>query len=977
MRSNKNNSIINFIFLSLSIISCSKKNSNSDSNIKNKFINTNQNSCIEVDNDDKFEKVKNFLKSIISISEFDELDESFDWYLIKKDQDILTSHDLHEKLEKLYRKYHDKISALSDEKHLTLLSLKDEVYGNIKTLTSKANFIEVSGQPSFNDLNRHDYSFEKYYSIYEASLLTKNFSETISDIARKNNISSEYFPLLEDFNDNSKELSFMNKNSHEIKYAHINSSDEFKNIFKFKKYLNDNYNNLRKFKTLNSNNEVIFDNIHGTQGLTAAIVIQTIIELLDKRSSLDTNSINPNLSSYIKAHTYVNIAILGEQILSDTLQTTELVKALTKQTANTTKLLNSLSKVSSVASTALNFASIGLSITELIKSESTAEKIQFGAQLGFDTAGLIMGLGNLALYQAGATTASAAVSALAVPLAGLSIGFTGFAAASAQAVTEAEEIADRFNQYKLDFQKFGEQKNYKTTYQTHSEIKPLNNFAYKDFSYSEDASHNLQQHATNHDIVVSELNLKEQDDKIKILFGTHFLYETKKWKEYGGIIFNNPVLHVFGDNPVSENDVSKSISLNNAFQFNSSKIIDYIEGTPIILPMAPSSYISYGYNYTPGIIGSYSAKFTALREIQEKNFRFMFTFFRPYPLEYAIRSMTFNFQNTDIDMILGDKNYAFFTPIFPDDWKNKINYKFSSGNGSYYLKLSNFAKYEIESSGLEKWFFDCQDLDNNLLVFGTEIKIGKTSIKFKDNKYPKEIILLNKEGVYKKYDFNENTIKLMIIDNNYTSNIKEVVKSNLNLQIQNKGYIEIENFNQIKDKKAWYEIETSKIIAPTAIENGQRRYTKYTKLNQNLIIIGKDSKFYYFYNPIRQEIYTMPYSHDQDTHNNPLDLLENSISEFHFANNSLFYKTKSNLGVSVSENIKSLISLKISEINPEIIRDISKEYNLEISQEVLVFDENDHFIGWYIKEKNLFISKELKDEFSFKDRFFNFFKNLG
>ena len=72
-------------------------------------------------------------------------------------------------------------------------------------------------------------------------------------------------------------------------------------------------------------------------------------------------------------------------------------------------------------------------------------------------------------------------------------------------------------------------------------LKPINNFAYKDFSYTEDQNGKLIQNATNHDIVINELDFTQQN-KVKINFGTHYLYETAEWKSYGGLIFNNPVL---------------------------------------------------------------------------------------------------------------------------------------------------------------------------------------------------------------------------------------------------------------------------------------------------------------------------------------------------------------------------------------------------------------------------------------------------
>ena len=54
------------------------------------------------------------------------------------------------------------------------------------------------------------------------------------------------------------------------------------------------------------------------------------------------------------------------------------------------------------------------------------------------------------------------------------------------------------------------------------------------------------------------------------------------------------------------------------YAFNENKEIEFSPDSPIILPMVPKSYISYHYNYTPGVIGNYSHKFNALREIQEK-----------------------------------------------------------------------------------------------------------------------------------------------------------------------------------------------------------------------------------------------------------------------------------------------------------------------------------------------------------------------
>ncbi|WGL58876.1 TcdA/TcdB pore-forming domain-containing protein [Pigmentibacter sp. JX0631] len=969
----KNLTINTSILASIVLFASCKENKNSADN-KTSAI-TNFSSCSNIELNENIDSIKESLKSIITSAEYDDLDEAIDWYFIKKDENIYNSHKLLNKLEEIYRKYLQEIKNLGEEKHLNFIKYKQEIYDNIKFLHNKDTFLNFSNQPSFENLNRHDYSFEKYFAIYETTFIARKFSDTVSSLAKKNNISSDFFPLLEDFHESNKTISFMNKKSYEVKSISISDNEEIKNISKFKQYLAENYTRLKQFRSIDNNYDIHLLNVHGTQGLTAALVIQTLFDLFEK-SSIDSKfEFNKNMSEYLKAHTYVNLASLGEQVVSDTIQTAELIKAFTKQKINASKLMTKISNISSVASSVLNVVSVGLSFTELIKAETTADQIQYGTQVFFDSTGLLMGVSNLILYKTGALTASSAIGALAVPFAGLAIGFTGFAEASAKAISQTAEIADRFNHYKKDFHTVGTFTDFRTTFNSHIEIKPINNFAYKDYHFIEDENGHLKQNAKNHDIVIKELNLREKN-KVKITYGTHYLYETTRWKEYGGTFYNSPNLHPFDDKPTSSNDKQRVISLNEAYSFDSQKEIPFIENAPIILPMVPESYISYTFDYTPFIISKTGkSEFSALQEIQEKNFKFMLTFFNPHPIEYAIRSMKFDFQPTTVQLLLGDSDYSFFSPIYPQDWKNKIHYNFISGNGSYYLKISNDSNYSINSSQTEKWFIDAQDTEKNISLLENELKIGKTSIKFIDKKFPKELIVLTHDGVYRKFDQNTNTFKLMIIDYNYNNDIKQVIKENINYQIQPSGYIEIDNYDKVKDKKAWFEIDNNKIIAPNPVENGIRKYTRYTRLNQNLVIVGKSTKYYYFYNPVRKELYSMPYEENALIHNNPLDLVDDEINEFYFENNNLYYKTKENIGIAVKENIKHLISIKAAENNPQIIKDIAAEYNLNLSDEILIFNDNDIFTGWYLKNSDSFMSKDLKNEPTFLQKISDFFKN--
>lgn len=951
----------------------------STENEQNKLIQLEHSTtCIIDEKLENIEKVKRTLKEIISSSDYDDLDEIIDWYLIKKNENINLVHRLSAKLEEISRIYYTQLNELEENKHLEFLYIKDEIYANINALENKYKFLKLSNEPSFDNIIQHDYSFEKYSKIYEATFYSKFFSETIKEIATRNNISSKYFPLLEDFDPIEKQISFMHKDTHEIQSVHLLENEQVNKILKFKNYLDENISNLKPFSTVAQNKNIQLLNVHGTQGLTAAIVIQTLFDVYERSSINNNYELNNNLSNYIKAHTYVNLAMVGQQVVDEITQTTLLVKALTNQAANASNLMTNIHKVSSTANLILNSVNIGLSITELAKSETSAERIQFGTQLGFDSAGMALGISNIILYKAKALTLSASVGALAVPLAGLAIGFNGFATASAQAVTECEELADRFNNYKNDFNIVGTNREIKTTFLHYTEIKPINNFAYKDFSYTEDQNGKLIQNATNHDIVINELDFTQQN-KVKINFGTHYLYETAEWKSYGGLIFNNPVLMPFGEDPRAIKNKDHAISLNEAYAFNENKEIEFSPDSPIILPMVPKSYISYHYNYTPGVIGNYSHKFNALREIQEKNYKFMFTYFRPHPIEYAIRSMHFDFQPTVITLNLGDDNYSFFTPYFPKDWKNKIEYQFNSGNGNYYVKISDNAKYSINSNGNEKWFIDAQDINNNFLIEKSGIKLGNTIVKFQENKYPKELIIVSSNGIYRTINLYTGAAKIISIDFSnpeVKNNLFNLIKTNINYNIQSTGYIEIENYNNIKNNKAWFEIDNNKIISPNPIENSSKKYAYYTKLNQNLVIVGKDLNFYYFYNPIRKELYSISYKENAEVYNDPLALVDVNISDINYQNNTVFYKTKDNIGIALNENNPKIISIKLSENNITLLKEIATERNYEISNEVLFFDDNDTFTGWYLKEKDSFVSKDLKNEETFKEKMSRFFSAI-
>lgn len=953
------------LFLIATSASCSYKNNNENTEVKNITNNYSTESCYNMNIDEPDLSVKESLKKTLSFEDYFDLEEKMDWYTIKKNDDQNVSNELLFKLEEVIRKYENEIQKLGEEKYLEILKFQEKVKNNIAEITKNNKIFELADTPKFSNITSHNYSFEKYYSIYEATYFANKFSNVVNDLIQSNKLNQEYFPILENVNENSKSIKFMHKSTFETRNISINNSQQIQDILKFKKYLNDNFKKIKPYTRLEKDGEIILNNVQGTQGLTAAMVIQTIFDMYERNSISNNYSLNSNLNSYLKAHAYLNIAMLSQQVYDEITQTTQIVSALSAHTQHSSKLIQSIGNISAKANIALNIASIGLSIAELSYATNQAETIQFGTQLGFDTLGLFTGISNIILYKTGALTASSVIGALNVPLAGLAIGFSGFATAAAQAQTETVEVAEKFSKHIEDFHKVGQNNQYLKISQKGKEIFYYNNLPYKTLEIKEDHDGNSQISVTNHDVVIRELDLTEKG-KVKITFGSHLLYETNRWEKYGGVIVKTPILSVFGDDPSSNKDKSKVISVNNSLELESNRELQYIDDAPFILPMVPLSYISYGYHYTPGILINHDSNFHSLRKIQEKNFKFMFEFFRPYPVEYVIRNMNFDFQETQISIKLGDEPLSLFTPNIPDAWSNKIEYNFMSGSGNYYLKLSDRAKYSITSNGNDKWLIDTQDIQSKITLSNNSVRINKTEIKFEGDKKPLELVFIQSDGLYKIVNLNNLSSKISIA--NYANeknkgNFNDYLDQNIDHEFQNDGFIEIENYGDILNKKAWYDVKLKKIISPTAIKSKNCKRENSCKLNQNLVIVGKNNQYFFFYNPIYKELYYMKYNENYLILNTELEYIDDHVNGFTFDNEVLFYKTLDNIGISVidPQNPK-IISIKSSSNDIENLKEISKSNGFELSNEVIFFDDHDHFTGWYLKDKDVFMSKDLINE---------------
>ncbi|MBX9837235.1 MAG: hypothetical protein K2X69_02860, partial [Silvanigrellaceae bacterium] len=563
-------------------------------------------------------------------------------------------------------------------------------------------------------------------------------------------------------NKNSKSIEFYDEIYKSKKEIKISSNEDFQNIQKFKEQL-EYHNNSLAFENHPNQNEY-FSNINF--GLSHAYMISFMIEYFsDKNSDYSIHKNDTTLQKIIKAHTYVNIAQLANDVITDTskslLLITEIKNNYKFNLRNIIKIENKIARIGNKLSISLNTANFIFDLIEIINAKTITERVKSEERLATDLAAASLGfLGDGIAFIAG-ESATAFSSFLAVPIFGVTYGINAYADVVADVTIKPLEIAKYFYDYENNHYLISDSNVFIPN--TSNNILSL---AHKNFKNTLEKPEHLN-------IVISELDLSH-NNLLKIKFDSHYIYPTSRTNSYEETqknldskpIFDPTTLFFFpfGENPSIILDKSKAFPFKNSFiprnTNNESEIrkkldsaeIQIQDSTKIILPIQPKSFIKYNYQLTPFITFRHDKEIMSAYKIQQNGgFLFEYSLGEIGLADYAIGSLEHEYQKSNINIIIGDKSKKFITPEIPNEFKNFINYNFKSElDGNHFLKISDGANYSIDSIGLENWHFGIDATEIKLTrLIDNSFKINDIVISFK-NKTPNNLYIQDKIGrIYK------------------------------------------------------------------------------------------------------------------------------------------------------------------------------------------------------------------------------------
>lgn len=732
-----------------------------------------------------------------------------------------------------------------------------------------------------------------------------------------------------------------------------------KKLQQFKEYFSKNIDVLKPHIKAENHNLVLDTDFNEGLVLNAGLAVTAIFDYLEyqsdlkkrkeaeeKRLNLKPGSLSisdiiapeeKTLYHLLAAHSYLSFT----QMAIDGVQATADIINLYKTLSNTSikqqiGVYAKLGRVVNAASNIIGGISVALDIAEVMQAKTATEKIQFSTQLAFDSLGLGLGITNLVLRSMGAMTASSVVGAISVPLAGLAVGLTGFASASARAQEEAVVIARYLFDYEKDHYIYNP-----TPLNTTPAVLPL---PYKQIEMSSDLKNINKAEFAN--VVIKALDLSHFN-RFEVKYGTHRIYETDHNLSIDGcVFFCNVKAHTHKD---------RTLKIKDELKFPTKEKIEIFDvNTAVILPIVPESYITYGYNYTPWITTRKDAELTTFRKLQNTG-KFRFEYYGPLLFDNAIRYMNSEFIDTEVEVKLGEFNRTMITPHMPELFYGKMNYKFLSSDGNYYLKVRDTAKYELVTTGEERWFIDATEIINNFedfIITQTNIKLGNLVVNFPTGKQPKELIFALKDGTMYFVDLLQKKKKLIVVDfhkfaQNYPAHLEKLEQLTANDQ----GFVELENYKISQGViKAWYDINRKDIFYPNnpLSDFDCQKNKACFDMTSVLLLERKENEILYYSDAERSLYY-------QENINSPMKLAANHILRIHRREDQSFIiENSSNHAFIFSvDHTKTLVALKKTLVTAEEIKNIAIENSCEIAEKVSIYNHDGRFVGEYDKEKDM------------------------
>jgi len=455
-------------------------------------------------------------------------------------------------------------------------------------------------------------------------------------------------------------------------------------LLRIKNYLSERFSALAN-KSSVPGDPVDPTHVGSVHTLNAGFAIQALMNALRGREGPDRS-----LTLAVRLHAYVNYAQLAHGIVSDIAGLVGLVRqalAEEKLIARTVAPVVRAAVGSSVSEATgglLQLANVGFDIYQLATAQNDVERAQFGTQLTFDSAGLVLSVGA---YVAGATTAGAFLGGAAVILAGLAVGAAALAQGFAIIAEEAKQVGLFFD-----------------------EIEQAHRQAYR-------LDDTLAAWIPRSSLIVQTLDLVS-----------------------GKLLLDSPKLYPLRDHfgvPTFDDDYGRAIDIRRELGLKRQVEFTAPVGQAIVLPCTPQTCYGYEYKALPFATLRHDTGFDTARRLEKKKadgeWLFLFSFYS-FPSEYVLYRLFPVYRPTVINVLLDAVERSLVVPVLPPAWHEKVTYRIQSAGKQCALVLNPGAGLTLESPSatVSRWVLEASwASERDVILDGAKgLQIGTVKVEF-------------------------------------------------------------------------------------------------------------------------------------------------------------------------------------------------------------------------------------------------------
>lgn len=530
----------------------------------------------------------------------------------------------------------------------------------------------------------------------------QQISEATTQLREANNLAPSLVPLfdsLEALPEGGFRITLIDREQPQrVTYAKT-KDPRFKQI---KRYLSEH------FTAMGANTpDMLEDPTHvgGVHTLNAGFSILALMHALQGREGDDRS-----LTTAVRLHAYVGYAQLAQGHLSDINAMVQLVREALKDEkviASTVApaIKASLgSSVSEATAGLLQFVSVGLDIYQLATTQNDVERAEFGTQLAFDTASLLLWGGA---YAAGAT-AGAVLGGAAVIVGGLAFGVSAVVKGFAVIAEQAKQVGLFFD-----------------------DVEKAHHHA-----YTFDTTHTLWKPDSS--LVIKTMDLRSSTLSVD---GPK-LYPQR---DHLGV----PTMILDYDRAI---DIRKELGLPDQVEFKP------LANQGIVLPYIPHSCYRYEYKALPFANSYHWTGFDTARRLekwQEKEGQWLFQFsFYSFPSHQILnRLFSPDYRPTTVDVWLDDVDRSLLVPKLQPIWMDKIEYHIRGAGKRCSVLLHPGVSLILETTAPLKsaWMLDAPWAEESdvQLEGSDKLFIGDVAVSITGTGHNDMLIRINRDQILK------------------------------------------------------------------------------------------------------------------------------------------------------------------------------------------------------------------------------------